>query len=296
MKATCATRWFIYRMRCLIGGVGDYIGMTHNPFQREAEHRAKKRGYKLTAAIQLYGEKNFVYEILAECGSEKEARELERKFIQDMGTGWPSGLNVSGAGEGVRADQYEMRRAAQIKAWDDEERRRRHSESMSRAMSTKTAKEHSSAAAKLRWADPGYRAKQSASSTGKKHSTETKEKLRQLKLAASAAKGGPKKKVKKYPGLSAKERGRLVTSRADVQVKIRATWAGNPKNAEKASKQARTINSDPILSARRVAALRKASAESPKTKPSAETRAKMSAAHLARWARIKVLQNPQGSC
>src|ERR1043166_5887556 len=93
--------WFIYRMRCLIDGVGDYIGMTTEPFRREKEHKGKRKGSKLTAAIHLYGERNFVYEILDECQTEAEARALEKKYIQTLGTGWPRGLNVVHAGEGV---------------------------------------------------------------------------------------------------------------------------------------------------------------------------------------------------
>lgn len=293
MKAKSPTRWFIYRMRCLIGGVGDYIGMTHNPFQREAEHRAKKRGYKLTAAIHLYGEKNFVYEILEECETEVRARDLERKYIQEMGTGWPAGLNVCGAGEGVRADQYEMRRAAQIKCWEDEEKRRRHSERLKRAMNTKTAKENNSEAARRRWADPAYRQKQSLK-WGRPHSEQTKKKLRQAKLAASAAKGGPKDR-RKYPGLTASEISRINSSRPDVREKRISSWRANPENIEKSRERARQINADPVLTARRIEATKKALVG--KSKPtSPETRAKMSASHTARWARIKALEHPQGNC
>lgn len=296
MKAKNPQRWFIYRMRCLIDGVGDYVGMTHNPFQREREHRKGNRKGKLAAAIHLYGEMNFVYEIIDECETEARARVLEHRYIQKLGTGWPRGLNIVHAGKGAYAYQYDKRRKAQIKAWADDERRRSHSEKLKRVLSKKSTRQLMSESAKERWARPEYRAKQAASSTGKKHTEETKQKLREMKLAASAARGGPKGRPKpKYPGLSASEIAKANHARPEVREKTRATWWSNPKNLEKARAQAAVINSNPVLSARRIAALRKAKAENPRAPASAETKAKMSAAHTARWARIKALQNPIGS-
>lgn len=257
MKAKNPQRWFIYRMRCLVDGVGDYIGMTHNPFQREKEHRGKRKGTKLTAAIHLYGERNFVYEILDECETEEQARALEKRYIQKLGTGWPRGLNTMHAGDGVRADQHDKRRAAQIKAWDSEEKRRRHSERLKRAMNTATAKERNSEAAKRRWADPEYRAKHVAAATGFKHTEETKQKLREQKLAASAAKGGAKGKVRKYPGLTASEISQINAAREDVQKKRSATWEKNRKHNEAAARvSAAHMNSDPAIREKRIAAIR----------------------------------------
>lgn len=297
MKAKNPKRWFIYRMRCLIEGVGDYVGMTHNPFQREKEHRAGNKNGKLAAAIALYGEINFIYGILDECETEEQARILERQYIQKLGTGWPRGLNTVHAGEGVYADQYDKRRASQIKRWDDEEKRRQQSDRVKRALSGKTTRELLSAAAKRRWADPAYRAKQSAAATDKKHSEETKQKIRAQKLAASAARGGPKGRPKaKYPGLSAHERGRIVTSRPDVQAKTRATWEKNKDKNIASIRAANAVhNIDPVIIAKRTAGIKAAAKRRGKITLSAETRAKMAAAQTARWAQIKLLQNPKGN-
>lgn len=295
MRPKNATRWFIYRMRCLVPGVGDYIGMSCDPFRREKEHKGKRRGSKLTAAIMLYGEENFTYEIIDTTESEQAARRAEAHYIRELGTGWPKGLNVVHAGEGVYADQYEKRRKAQILAWDDEERRRRHSERLKRAMNTQTAKERNSEAAYRRWSDPKYRAKQSASSTGKKHTEETKQRLREIKLAASAARGGPKKKKLKYPGLTASEIGRINLMRPDVKAKIRATREKNKEKiaASNAPVLAR-LNGDPEIQRKRTEGLRRYYATHSRPPTSEESRRKMSESAKIRHLAKRALMFPEG--
>lgn len=287
--------WFLYRMRCLIDGVGDYFGITTRPFQREAEHRRKSSGHKLRAAIELYGEENFVYEVICRCGSEVDARQMERDAIREFNTGWPNGLNVMSSGPGAFKEHYEDRRKVQISAWADEQKRKRHSERLLAAMNTPDAKMRNSLAAKRRWADPEYRRKHVEAGKRLRHTEETKQKLREIKRTASAARGGPKGKPRKLPGLNASERGKAVAARPDVQRQIRETWEKNRERNLKAVRAANAVhNSDPAIIAKRTAGIKKAYQKKPRRPVSEDAKKRMREAHLARWAKIRMLSNPVG--
>jgi hypothetical protein len=288
-------------MHCLVDGVGDYYGITTRPFRREWEHKRKKKGYKLAAAIALYGPENFTYEVICRCGAERDARRIEREHIQQFNTGWPNGLNVACAGAGVYSrggheKNYENRRKAQIAAWEDEAKRLRHSARLLCAMNTPSAKQRNSDAAKRRWANPEYRARQSVSSTGKQHSEATKEKLRQIKLVASAARGGAKD-PRKYPGLSRSEIGRINSARPEVQAKIQATRKKNGSNSSpKLLALIKRMATDPAIKAKREKSRRLYLDTHPRKPVSAETRAKMSASRKAAFARRQLeSMQPQGS-
>ncbi len=286
MRYPNAKSWFVYRMRCLLEDVGDYIGITSRPFAREHEHKGKKKGYKLAAAIALFGEENFVYEIIDRCGTEDEARRLEKHYIKFFGTAWPDGLNVAACGQGSLKYLYDQRRKSQIAAWEDQSRRDRHSALLKDVMNEPDVRKRSSEAAKRRWADPAYRAKQSAAAAGRRHSEETKNLLRQQKLAASAAKGGPKGRPPKYPGISAPERGKLIYEAG--REKRRQTWERNGDgNRAKARAQAQRINSDPELTAKRLRNLREWHNTNDRVSISDESRAKMSASQKARHEKLR---------
>lgn len=275
--------WFIYRMRSFIDGVGDYVGITQNPKRREGEHRRKSYGAKLRAAIQIHGQETFIFEIIDKCNSNREALRLEKEYIKSLGTAWPNGLNVSGAGKGIYStESYEQnhqnRRIAQIALWADEDRRARHSRRLKLSMNEQSAREKNSNAAKERWKDPEYLRRQSEGHIGKKHSPESIEKIR-----ASAIIRYERERSQKPEKLAitAEERARRKKEGNEKARKSRreSFLSGITKISETAA----ILNLDPDIKLRRIAGIKKAFQERPRGKASEETRKKMSEAHKRRW-------------
>ena len=183
---------YVYKITCRTTGQS-YIGRTTRKDQRFAEHRNFSTAKKLNAAINLYGIENFSYEVLCECSTPKSAQETERAFIKSYGTRWPSGFNVSGAGKGAlasvtSAEGKERRAAAQRRLWDNPNHRKIVSERVRVFWSRPENKEILRQRMLARWQDSEFRARQEAAHWSRKHSAETREKIRRIALAREAEK------------------------------------------------------------------------------------------------------------
>ena len=97
----------VYLIRNTVNGKC-YVGQTTRNFnERFSEHcqpGSAKKGSKLSQAIQLYGEENFVCRILEEgIEDERELSYREVYYVATLRTVWPDGYNATPGGtEGFR--------------------------------------------------------------------------------------------------------------------------------------------------------------------------------------------------
>lgn len=107
-----ATRYAIYIVTCVINAK-QYVGITKNLKKRWGEHRrATSRYQSLHAAINKYGHSNFVFTHIADAFNLESAVELEKMLIQQHNTKAPNGYNLTDGGHGVCG-----------KEWTEEERK-----------------------------------------------------------------------------------------------------------------------------------------------------------------------------
>jgi group I intron endonuclease len=290
---TVSQRHYVYKMTCSDTGKS-YIGMTKNLKHREMEHRGGNSPRKLRAAIELYGEETFVFEVIQECDSRAEARELEKRYIAELNTGWPNGYNIHWAPAGTAAAAASprsraRRSAAQKRLWEDPAHREIVSQRLKAWSARPENKAQLSERATARWADPSYREKQVQSHWSKGEGRdETLETIRQLALERDAerrAAGITLDRTNAVAGIAAswkdpEKRGKRIAA-------IKAAWdtpegiAKREQAAESMRQENARRNADPAYREK----MRKVAAKRRGHVPSAETRAKMSAAAKARRAR-----------
>lgn len=294
-------------MHCLIDGVGDYFGITMCPDRRLTEHLRLRRGSKLRAAVELFREDNFVFEIVDKFSTEKAARAAESASIIKHKTGWPDGLNVKGSGrrtsyvvQGV-TDPLAQFRKAQISLWDAERKKRIDAERALRKILGMTEFDVRSANGHLKKIDDAWREKQRVGATGRINSEETKEKKRQAtkrmwadpekkeKLASRRVRAMPSKEEVaslRQANIAAWENPETKAAR---KLAMKKAWSGPKGDARRQALRERW--SDPEFKAKNTAAMKK----SVLTEVTPEMRAAMSAGQRRRWERARLLDAPEGS-
>lgn len=75
-----------------------YIGITNDYDRRCAEHKRNKKNHPFTNAIRKYGWDNFLHEILYDNLTEYDAKSREEQTINEYGSKFPYGYNLSSGG------------------------------------------------------------------------------------------------------------------------------------------------------------------------------------------------------
>lgn len=171
----------VYRITNSVNGKC-YIGQTINTAERRWKQHLVNRISStpvLKAAIAKYGAESFSIETLVEAHSQAALDTLEILCIKKYNTQVPNGYNISpgGSGAGAMADSTkEKLRVSTGKLWEDSEYIANHGAGMKRY-----------------WSDPKHREECSEarkgsgnSFYGKKHSDETRAKLRAAKIGKPA--------------------------------------------------------------------------------------------------------------
>lgn len=93
--------YYIYKATNLINGKS-YIGKTVQLKERIWQHLRKyeKEDCLFHQEMKKYGDDNFEWEVIDTTNSEKEAIELEKKYIKEFGTLAPKGYNMNKGGVG----------------------------------------------------------------------------------------------------------------------------------------------------------------------------------------------------
>lgn len=94
----------IYLRTNLVNGK-QYVGQTGNFRRREKAWGCTKLGYAnwyLNEEREKYGLENFDVSILAEVDTQEESWELEQNYIEQLGTKYPDGYNMSDGGTGPK--------------------------------------------------------------------------------------------------------------------------------------------------------------------------------------------------
>jgi group I intron endonuclease len=92
-----------------------YVGKSHNPARRFAEHKcpgnlSKYPTSHLYAAMAKYGWRAFDFAVVQECASDKEAYIAEQDWISDLQSNVKQfGFNLNGGGEGGQRPTAEVR-------------------------------------------------------------------------------------------------------------------------------------------------------------------------------------------
>lgn len=98
----CMTH-FVYVIENMLDGK-KYVGYTKDPTARWKEHQANSRRKRCRAhlhrALASYGIDNFEFRVIAECSTQEEGFELEKAWIQRLGTFGKNGYNMTSGGEG----------------------------------------------------------------------------------------------------------------------------------------------------------------------------------------------------
>lgn len=172
-----------------------YVGITKNTldYRLKQHFRSAKNGSPLALhrAIRKFGAGTFSIEIISDCMSERQAKEEEKRLIQQRNTLAPNGYNMTPGGDGcvdLAPEAKERKKESMRLRHTDPEFKRRHREAcklsytqerkdkISRAHSgrsmhpnamaaileakkTPEYKEKARRAAKEKWEEPGYKEK-----------------------------------------------------------------------------------------------------------------------------------------
>lgn len=86
-----------------------YVGQTKDFKKRENSWRCLKARYAnwyITGDREKYGLDNFNVVIIDHCETQKEAYELEQKYINELGTKYPDGYNFADGGKTSKGTKY----------------------------------------------------------------------------------------------------------------------------------------------------------------------------------------------
>ena len=119
-----------------------YVGITKFSIEERFSQHVK-RGFLLTEAIKKYGEEKFSTELIEEVESDERAYELEMLYIQKYKTKVPNGYNLTDGGDGIfgwEADEkYRQECSERVKLLHQEKKvgmyGKNHSEETKRKMS-----------------------------------------------------------------------------------------------------------------------------------------------------------------
>ena len=140
-----------------------YVGISCDPIKRWRNGKGYEKNYIFTRAIEKYGWENIKHEILYDGLSEEEAKTIERKLIAEWNlTDAEYGLNLSGGGEGALSEHT---KALMSQA------RKGNKYCVGRVLSDDTK-------GKIAESLRSYYAVHGGTFTGRHHTEETKEKLR----------------------------------------------------------------------------------------------------------------------
>lgn len=87
----------IYLRTNIVNGMS-YVGQTKNIIQRNSRWKSFKHPYAnkyIDEDKAEFGLEMFDFKILAECETQKDAWELEQKYIKELNTVYPNGYNIS---------------------------------------------------------------------------------------------------------------------------------------------------------------------------------------------------------
>lgn len=166
-----------------------YIGQTtRNCAYRWSTHVAASKYSKLPihCAIAKYGKDAFVIEVIAIASNKAELNELERKFITEHNCFAPLGYNIGKGGEGNAGFKFSEESKQRMSAM----RKQNVTEAMRDALrlgAVASATEENKQARSERMRKSNPQTGKQGFFTGRKHSPETREKMRQARLRRLSA-------------------------------------------------------------------------------------------------------------
>lgn len=165
----------IYRLTNTVNGK-IYIGLTNNYKKRLREHSYASNDYYISRAIKSYGWESFTSEVLETTSSLSKAREREKHYISELCSNNPTiGYNLTEGGEGTLGFSPNATSRAKIsKAKTGRTLSPSHRQAISDSNKGRT---HSPKTRNL----IGEKLKGNKNFLGHKHSSETKERLSELK-------------------------------------------------------------------------------------------------------------------
>ena len=125
-----------------ISNKNQYVGITKFSIEERFSQHIK-RGFILTEAIQKYGEKNFVIELIEEVETAERAYELEMYYIKQYNTKVPNGYNITDGGDGIfgwePSEEYRKECSERVKQLHNEKKvgmyGKKHTEETKKKMS-----------------------------------------------------------------------------------------------------------------------------------------------------------------
>lgn len=157
----------------LDGGKG-YVGKTVKTLaKRRKEHECalgRRKGGYFRNAIYKYGKEAFVWEVVYESNDENELFEAEKVFIEQLGTKYPNGYNLTEGGQGT----YDYRHS--------EETRRKISESSRGKPQSEESNLKRSQTMRGKTKPPGFGEKLRKARTGTHQTEESKRRNRESNL------------------------------------------------------------------------------------------------------------------
>jgi group I intron endonuclease len=199
-----------------------YVGVTKfSPEERFLQHT--KRGFILTEAIKKYGSEFFSIELIVEVNTENDAYDLEKYYIEKYNTKAPNGYNLTDGGDGIFG--WEM----------NEEMKKELSERVKELHKDKKVgmygKKHSDETKKKM----RLSAKGNKNAAGKPKSEETKQKLREKNIGKVLSEDTKKKISQNHHDVSGKNNPMYGKKHSPETIeKIKKTW--ERKRQEKLNK------------------------------------------------------------
>lgn len=168
-----------------------YVGITKFSIEERFSQHIK-RGFLLTEAIQKYGEKKFLIELIEEVESAEKAYELEQYYIKQYDTKVPNGYNLTDGGDGIFgwevSEEYRQECSERVKQLHKDKKvgmyGKKHSEETKKKMSTSS--------------------KGNTHCLGRRLSEETKQKIREKHLGKFVSEETKKKISENHYNISGK--------------------------------------------------------------------------------------------
>ena len=248
----------VYKLTNLLNGKV-YVGQTVRTLEQRIDQHKRRSESVVSQAIKKYGWENFSAEILEECQTQEELDRREIFWIAKLDCIAPKGYNLNEGGSGGRTPTEETRKKA--------------SESQRKRYANPEAHRKLSIAQRKRFEDPAEHEKLSKAQKKYYQNPEARKKN-------SESKKNPSPEARANMSAAQKRRWADSKAREKKAEETRKYFAEHPEAREYLSKLNKGKKQLPEINAKRAATLKG-------HETSAETRAKISAAHKARWAKIK---------